>query len=439
MRDLFLIVIVIACSVVALRKPVFGLLAFVSLGILNPHSLAWGIGRTFRHSLFVGASTIVGYLFWTEPKRLPIKRESVLLVALLFICGFSTLFAIYPDRAFDKLISVSKILLIVLLSTSIINTERRLHLLLRVIAFSLGFYAVKGGIFSVATAGNYMVFGPDGSFFSGNNGIGMALVMNVPLLFYLSKMESKRWIRLVTKAMLYLSYPAVIFTYSRGAWLGLLLVTALLAVKSRHKILLGVGAGIWGVILFSFFIQVVPEKLTDRYESLVNYKQDESAQSRFWNWEFCQRVGRANPWTGGGFDFQSPETYARYYPEFLERWPGKVWSCHSMWFTMLGEHGFPGLFVWVALVASCFRSVRAISLFAGTRPEMSWTVNYADMVRTAIFAFMVLGTFVDIAYFDIFYYLVGMLIIVKDMIARERAELVSRSRVTAQTVHFEPG
>lgn len=439
MRDLLLIVIVSACSMVALRKPVFGLLAFVCLGILNPQSLVWDMGRTFRHSLFVGVSTIVGYMFWREPKRIPIQRESILLLVLLIVCGFSTLFAIYQDRAVEKLIDVSKILLMVLLSTAIINTEQRLHVLVRVIAFSLGFYALKGGVFSIATGGNYIVFGPDGSFFSGNNGMGMALVMNVPLLFYLSRLESDPWMRRAAKVMLYFSYPAVIFTYSRGAWLGLLLVTALIVIKSRRGILLGIGWGILGIILFSFFVQMIPQKLVTRYELLVNYQQDESAQSRFWNWEFCRRVGVANPVTGGGFDFQSQETYARYYPEFLERWPGKVWSCHSMWFTMLGEHGFPGLFVWIALVASCFRSIRVIRVFGQMHDEMSWTVHYADMTRAAILAFMVLGTFVDIAYFDIFYYLVGMIIIVKQMITRETVEALSRAPVPAQAVRFEPG
>jgi probable O-glycosylation ligase (exosortase A-associated) len=355
------------------------------------------------------------------------------------IFGFSTLFAIYPDKSFDRLIYVSKILLMVFLSTSLINTEQRLNLLLHVIALSLGFYALKGGIFSIATGGNYLVYGPEGSFFEGNNGIGMALAMNVPLLFYLSKMESHPWLRWLIKTMLIMSYPAIIFTYSRGAWLGLLIVTALIVLRSKHKFSLMIGWGILGVIVLSVFMQFFPQKLVDRYNSLVNYAEDPSAQSRFWNWEFCKRVGLAKPWTGGGFDFSSLDTYAIYYPEFLERWPGKVWSCHSIWFTMLGEHGFPGLLLWFSLIASSFWSIRQIRLFGRTNENALWIMHYADMVRTALLAFMVLGTFVDIAYFDIFYYLVGIIIILKERMDRVSVEASSPATVIVQTVHAEPG
>jgi hypothetical protein len=106
---------------------------------------------------------------------------------------------------------------------------------------------------------------------------------------------------------------------------------------------------------------------------------------------------------------------------------------------MLGEHGIPGIVVWISLLASCLWSARTIRLFGETHQEMSWTVYYADMIRTAIFALMMLGTFVDIAYFDIFYYLVGMIIIVREIIDRETVDALLRTAVAAPAVHFEPG
>src|SRR5215471_19160928 len=47
MRDFLLIGIVIVCSLIALRRPVFGILTFVCFAFLNPHSLTWGMGKTF--------------------------------------------------------------------------------------------------------------------------------------------------------------------------------------------------------------------------------------------------------------------------------------------------------------------------------------------------------------------------------------------------------
>jgi hypothetical protein len=130
----------------------------------------------------------------------------------------------------------------------------------------------------------------------------------------------------------------------------------------------------------------------------------------------------AHPLTGAGFDYYSKELYAMYYPEFAERWPGKVWSCHSMWFTIFGEHGLTGAMLWVILLGSSLLSTRQLRSYGKIHPEMSWVVQCTDMLQTALFAFMVGGTFLDVAYFDMFYFLVAVLIIVKEKIRRGTVE-----------------
>ena len=54
-----------------------------------------------------------------------------------------------------------------------------------VCVISLGLYGVKGGIFTLLTGGGYSVYGPAGTFIGGNNEIGLALIMTVPLMRYL--------------------------------------------------------------------------------------------------------------------------------------------------------------------------------------------------------------------------------------------------------------
>ncbi len=416
MRDILFIAVVVGCSLIAVVRPVFGTLAFVGLSFLNPDSMTWDIGRTFRFALFTALGTIVGYFFWHEPKRFPRQREATLLLALWGMFGISTLFAISTERAVEFFIHVSKIFLMVFLSTLLITTEQRLHVLMRVIALSLGFYGVKGGMFAIMTGGNYLVYGPVGSFLEANNSIGLALVMNLPLLFYLMKMETHRWLRWIMGGVLVLSYPAVVFTYSRGAWLGLALVTALIILKSKWKLPIIAAVGILLMLILPFLPQVFPQRLVDRYETLSDYEEESSAQSRLWNWEFCARVGLAHPLAGGGFDFYSREAYAKYFPEFLDRWPGKVWSCHSMWLTILGEHGFPGLILWVALIGSSLLSVRYIRSQGKAHTEMLWAIHYADLLQMALLAFMVVGIFLDTAYFDMFYQLVAVIIIIKERV-----------------------
>jgi probable O-glycosylation ligase (exosortase A-associated) len=415
MRDIIVVSFVLVAALVALRRPAFGLLSFVFLGFFSPHSYTWSLGRTIPLSMIVAIATILGLVVSPEPKRLPAQREMILLILLWLIFGLSTFFAIYPDLAYGPLIDISKILLMIVVATVIINSKERLDCLIKVISYSLGFYALKCGVSTVIGGGDFLVYGPELSFLYANNSIGLALAINIPLLYYLYRSESNYWVRRVQQAMMLFSLPAILFTYSRGAWLGLGMAVALLFLRMKRKFLLVTSIGVVAAGLTSVHPYITPDRLVNRYDQLVNYERDDSAESRFWNWEFCRRVGTARL-TGGGFSFQSQENYEKYYPEFLERWPGKTWSCHSIWFTMLGNHGFLGLTFWVVLIVSSLMSLRRLRLIGQLEAKHSWLVPFAQSVQISFAVFMVIGTFLDAAYFDLLYYLVAMVVIAKGLV-----------------------
>src|SRR5262249_32644610 len=161
--------------------------------------------------------------------------------------------------------------LMVFLSMSLINTEYDLHMLVRVIALSLGFLALKGGIFVLITGGNYMVWGPDRSFLTSNTAFGLALSMNIPLLYYLMKIETNAWLRWIMLAELVLSYPAILGTYSRGAWLASGIVTSLILIKSKHKLLVLPMVYVLAISVQPYLTQILPQRAFARYDDLVNY------------------------------------------------------------------------------------------------------------------------------------------------------------------------
>jgi probable O-glycosylation ligase (exosortase A-associated) len=414
MRDQLFIAYVLISTLIALRRPVYGILAFVCVSLLSPHSLTWGVGRTFPFAEYIALGTLVGFVFWREKRIIPQQREFFLLLALWAMYGISTIFAMEPQDAYLHLILISKVLLMVFISIFLINTRERVYLLMKIIALSLGFHGLKAGIFAVISGGNYTVWGPEGSFLEANNTIGLALAMNIPFLYYLSKIEQDWRMRLVERAMLFFSYPATICTFSRGAWLALAAVTVLVVLKSKYKVLILVAA----LMLVPMSLPFLPERVVSRYGDLKNYEQEGSAQSRLWNWRFCTRVGLGNPLNGGGFNYYSIKAYLQYFPEFLEHWPGKVWSCHSMWFTVLGEHGVPGMTLWLLLIGNCLFSIRRISAHAKKEQEPFW-LYHADMLLGAFVAYMVAGTFLDMAYFDLFYQLVAVVIVSKECIKRQ--------------------
>ena len=142
MRDYVLILIVFIVGFVAVRKPVFGMLAFVCFAFLNPQSFTWGIGQTFPIAMITAVGTIIGYVLWTEQKKIPIQLESAILAALWIMIAVSTAFAVEPMEALEHFIYISKIFVMVFLSTAILNTPSRIQWLLRVIGMSLGIFAI---------------------------------------------------------------------------------------------------------------------------------------------------------------------------------------------------------------------------------------------------------------------------------------------------------
>ena len=422
MRDIALVLIVLAGAAVALRKPVYGMLIFVAFGIINPQSFTWGFGRSFPLAQITAIATIVGYFISPEQKRFPRQREVWMLFGVWIFFAISTADAVIPDRgwvsnlAWNRFIYVSKILMMIVLSLSILYTKERIQLLMKVISLSIGLFAAKGGAWSILTGFSELVYGPAKTFLHANNSIGLAMAMNVPLLFYLIKVESNPWLRRVMWIMMVLSYPAVLGTFSRGAWLGLAAATGLILLKSKYKFLIGTAGLAFVVLIFPLLtLNVMPDRVQKRFDQLINYDQEASAESRFWNWELCWRVGIANPMTGEGFNYYRLAIYPQYFPEFIDKYgPEKVWSCHSMWFTIFGEHGIPAFFLWVALLVSCFLSLRKVQRFSRRNNDLEWLGYYAWMIQICLIVYSIVGTFLDTAYFDVYYQLVGVTILLKE-------------------------
>lgn len=415
MRDVLVVGFVLIAAMIGLVRPIVGFYTFAFLGFFSPQSHTWTFGQTIPLSLIAAVSTIVGMILSPERRRLPMQREIILLIALWGMFVVSSVLAIFPDRALEQLIYMSKVFLMIVVGTILVNSEERLNTLIKIIAYSIGFYAFKGGVSAIVGGGDFLVYGPELSFLSANNSIGLAMAINIPLLYYLYKIEKNPWLRKLQVAIMVFSIPAIIFTYSRGAWLGMVAAIALLFLKMRQKVLVVSFVGLVGVIVVSALPNITPQRLVNRYDTLVNYERDDSAESRLWNWEFCRRVGMGRP-TGGGFWFQSEKTYADYYPEFQQRWPGKSWTCHSVWFTILGDHGVAGFLLWILLVLSSVMSLRQLRVVGQTHPEMPWLAPLAEAIRASIVVFLIVGTFLDAAYFDLFYYLVVMIVVAKGIV-----------------------
>ena len=414
MRDLLVVAIVLASLPLAITRPFVGVVVFSWLGFMSPHRLGWGFAASLELSMFVAAATLVGLVLSNDRRPIPPVRETYLLVAFWVQTVLSSFMAYNQTDVWQDFSRLSKILLMVFVTVMVSQSRDRLRILLIVASLSLGFYGLKGGLWVLVTGGEQgYVLGPDGSFIGDNNGLALALDMTLPILFFLALEETGRLRMLfaVTGVLTLLTLP---FTYSRGGFLGLVIVLAMSLARTRWRWAL-MPAGVASALIAISFL---PMRWLDRMGTIATYTEDGSAMSRLNAWRVGWGLAMDNPLVGGGFQvFPNREIWFKYVPEWDVR--TTAFSAHSIYFQVLGEHGFLGLGLFIGVLVSALLSLRAVRRRARRLPngDGAWLANCAYTVQTSILAFMVAGAFYNLAYFDLIYFLIGVTIILKRLLA----------------------
>ena len=147
-------------------------------------------------------------------------------------------------------------------------------------------------------------------------------------------------------------------------------------------------------------------------------------------WSFAWNLASSRPALGGGFRTFTPGLFQRYAPD-----PDDFHDSHSIYFEVLGEHGFPGLFLFLSLLVltwtSCSWVIRQLKR-ARDDPDLADAADLARMLQVAVVGYAVSGAFLGLAYFDLYYNLVALAVLTR---LRVRQRLADRE----QLGEFEDG
>lgn len=414
MRDYVLTAVVFALVPVCFARPWLGVLAWYWLGLMNPHRLTWGFAYTMPFAMLIALATLAGALVARDRKPIPWEREIVLSVVLLAYFAFTTVFAWAPAYAWPELEKVAKIILMTLVATMFIYGKERIRYLVLVVVCSLGFYGLKGGIWSLLHGGAEMVVGPEGTFIDGNTFISLALNMVIPLMIGIASQEPRGWLRRFLYAMAFFSVIASFFSYSRGGWLGLAVVLMLLLMfqlKMRQRVLVGAALIVIAVAAQS----ILPQRVFTRADTLENYEEDCSANQRFMSWTVHWNVAKTYPLTGAGFQFEEA-TDGRWLSfgdeKYLKCFTAASSAAHSIYFQMLGQHGFVAFFIYIVLLILVQLKLNRLRRESRKRPDLTWIGSYATGLQIGLLGYLVSGAFLSSAYFDLpwLYYAIAVML-----------------------------
>ena len=414
MRDLFVAILVFGALPFALKRPFIGILLLAGLGYMNPHRLCYGFMLNMPVVMIVVLFTFVGMLVSKEAKRIVWSREVVVLVMFIVWMGVTTSQALYFELAAEQYKKVIKIQILTFMTLVMLNSRERVHLLVWAIVCSIGFYGVKGGIFTILKGGVHRVQGPPGTFIEGNNELALAMVMTIPLMRYLHLTEKHKLIRLGLAAGMILTAIAAVGTQSRGALVALTITGAIFWVKSRNKFVTAVFVVVSALIVLS----IMPPEWFERMNTIKTYEEDASAQGRINAWWMAFNLANNRFW-GGGFETWKPAVFQAYAPD-----PGNVRDVHSVYFEVLGEHGWVGLTIFLTLLALTWMTCSKLIRLTKNRPDVTWARDLAAMVQVTLVGYMSAGAFLGLAYFDFAYHLVAIVVVVTALVVKQPAKAV---------------
>lgn len=414
MRDILITLIIAGTLPFILMRPYIGVLVWVWISVMNPHTQAWGFAVTFPFAAIVGGLTLVSLVINKVPKGLPLTPIVMVFIAFVLWLNVTTVHAFHPELVYDQWNRVMKIMLMTFVTLMLIKTKQHIQLLIGVIVFSISYYGVKGGIFTLVGGGEHLVWGPEGSFIGGNNEIALALIMTIPLLHYLQVITKNKWANSALLVVMLLCAVAALGSYSRGALLALAAMGGFLWLKSQHKFRLAVLL----ILAIPLMLAYMPEQWTERMDTIEHYEQDRSVAGRFHAWNMAFNLAKDRPFVGGGFEVTTREIYDRYAASAsdLPR------AAHSIYFQALGEHGFVGLGLFLLLGFLTWRT--GVWIIRNTRGlnEYQWAFSLASMIQVSLIGFAVGGAFLSLLYFDVVYYLMAAMVATRIIVENELKE-----------------
>lgn len=419
MRDLTIICLIAICLVATLRKPIWGGFAWIFVSVSSFHQQGYATAN-FPIAMAVGGCLLISIavhrkefgITWTAP--LIWFSAFTLWMNITYIASFAL------DENFSMWVRVMKINLFMFVVAGVILTRKDIAGVIWTIVLSIAITGVKGGLFTIMTGGTYRVWGP-GGFVGGNNEFALVLIMAIPLMFYLRSTTENRWVKYGLLCAMLLCAIASLGSHSRGALLAMVAMGGMLIAKSKQRM----GLIALALLLIALVPMLMPEEWFARMDSIKDYEADRSAMGRINAWTMAFNLAKDRLF-GSSFENISTSYFALYGldTEYIQ-------GPHSIYFQVLGQHGFVGLFLFLAMGFSLWR--RASRIVSNSDKTAKLGIDdamLAQMIKVSILGFAVGGAFLALAYFDVPYYLMLVIAKLDQIVSNEKTRHATGKEVT---------
>jgi probable O-glycosylation ligase (exosortase A-associated) len=436
MLDLALIGFVALFLVLGLKRPFFWVLAYIYIDIVSPQKVGWGVIQSLPLSLIAFAAAFGGWLLLDNKQGSRFTFRQALIAMLLLYCGATTLYAAFPVEAATKWSWVWKALVFAIFLPLALRTRLRIEAAALIMVLSLGTILINGGIKTLLGGGGY---GTLTTLVTENVGIyegstlSTAAIAFIPLVMWVARhgtiFPARKWTLLFG---LGITFAALLIPVGTQTRTGLLCIAALAVLCLRTVKYRFVYAGLAGVALL-IALPFLPASYTQRMSTIGDHQADQSASTRVAVWRWTLDYAKENPF-GGGFDSFLANSFTYNTRQevrtgnTVEVVTGEVTdkgrAFHSAYFELLGEQGWPGLFLWLWIQAIGLWQMERVRrlLRASENPQdRSWR-SLATALQNAQAVCLIGAVFVGVAYQPFIFMLISLQIALATQVFRQERD-----------------
>lgn len=436
MRDLFLIGFLVSLFGMGLRRPFLLVLTYIYIDIVSPQRLTYYLLNTVPISLIAVVAAVGAWALVDDKRDSRFTARQAGILMLLIYCGITTYFgADFPIEAADKWGWVWKALAFAVFLPLTLRTRLRIEALLLFMVLSLASIVIVGGVKTLVSGGGYgelnLMVNNNTGLYEGSI-ISAVAISVIPTILWLMRHGTifpPDWrVRVFGLGLIFACLLIPVGTSARTGLLciGLLAILMLRDVKRR---LLYIGAlAVAGVAV----VPLLPSSYTQRMNTIRTYQGDESASTRLAVWKWTLDYATSNPFGGGfeaylqnsvRFDLTSVEGSAHDSKVEKRVTTDRARAYHSSYFEMLGEQGWPGLFLWLGInLAGILRMEALRRRYRAASDPLHWGGQLAGALQHGHLIYLLGGAFVGIAFNPFLYQLMAAQIGLDTYLTRKTRE-----------------
>lgn len=423
MRDILLVLVFPFLLYFIIKRPYIGVSLWIWSAMFFPNGWVWGFASSFRYNLLIALATIISYVF----QKNKIKTEgSALTTLILFFFMWTTISSTFtisnPDFVWFEWGIFLKITIFYILCILTIKTKHHINIFIWAITLSAAYFGAAEGLKYIVTLGGHTVAGIPGSRLSDRNELALAVNMTLPLIVFLLSQTKYKWLKIALIGAVIFNVVAIVGSFSRGGLLGLIVIGGYFFLQSKRKVLVSI------VLILSVAVgsSFVSDKWTNRMDTINTMEQDNSFLGRVVAWKQAVLMAADHPIFGGGFKAgQNPSVWYLYEADFhrlnfiIDTGDYKVdrpKAAHSIYFQVLGDQGFAGLFIFLTILLITYRKLS----WATKNTDDEWVIGLARMLKVSLVAYLAGGAALSLPYFDLSFAIFALTHILCEVIKRSK-------------------